>query len=240
MSALTLQNVEGRHGLLQAVKALSLSVPEGQVLAVIGANGAGKTTLLRMIAGLHPLAGGQIALHGTPVGAMPAHERVRAGIALSPEGRRLFNDLSVRENLQIAAENGRRGEWTLASVCDALPQIAPLLGRPAGGLSGGQRQAVAIGRALIANPRVLLLDEVSLGLSPVAVDGVYRSLEGLRGKMTMLLVEQDLTRAMAFADRLVCMAEGVLELDGTPGDLTREQITDAYFGIHKTTEASHG
>jgi len=239
MNALALSAVQGRYGLLQAVKGLSLSVPEGAALAVIGANGAGKTTLMRMIAGLHPVAGGSIALFGQDITPMPAHERVRAGLALCPEGRRLFADLSVRENLQIAAENGRRGDWTLATVTDALPQIAPLLGRPAGGLSGGQRQAVAIGRALIANPRVLLLDEVSLGLSPVAVDGVYQSLERLRGQMTLILVEQDLTRAMAFADRLICLAEGVLELEGACGDLTRAQVTDAYFGIHKTPETDN-
>lgn len=238
MSALVLEAVVGRHGLLQAVKGVSLSLDAGAVLAIIGANGAGKTTLLRMIAGLHPLAEGDIRLSGTSVAAMPAHERVRAGIAMSPEGRRLFGDMTVRENIQIAAENGRRGDWTLATVCDAFPQITPLLDRPAGGLSGGQRQAVAIGRALVANPSVLLLDEVSLGLSPAAVEGVYHSLEALRGTMTMVVVEQDLTRAMAFAGRLICMAEGVLELDGAPGTFTRAEITDAYFGIHKATEAS--
>lgn len=237
MNALELSAVTGRHGLLQAVKGLSLSVAENEVVALIGANGAGKSTLLRMIAGLHPLADGDLHLFGVPIADLPAHARVRAGIALSPEGRRLFGDLTVRENLQVAAENGRRGDWTLDSVCTALPQIAPLLGRQAGGLSGGQRQAVAIGRALIANPKVLLLDEVSLGLSPAAVDGLYQSLEALRGKVTMILVEQDLTRAMKFATRILCMAEGVLELDGTAASLTRTQITDAYFGIHKTTEA---
>jgi branched-chain amino acid transport system ATP-binding protein len=237
--ALTLTDLEGRHGQLQAVKGISLTIAANEVLAVIGANGAGKTTLLRMIAGLHPIAHGGILLHGTPVTTMPAHDRVKAGIALSPEGRRLFGDMSVAENLMIAAENGRKGDWTLATVCDAFPQLAPLLGRLAGGLSGGQRQAVAIGRALIANPSVLLLDEVSLGLSPVAVEGLYGSLAGLKGHVTLVVVEQDLTRAMRFASRLVCMAEGVLELDGTPATLTREQITDAYFGIHKAEEPSH-
>lgn len=203
MNALHLSNVVGRHGQLQAIKGLSLAIPEGEVLAVIGANGAGKTTLMRMIAGLHPVAGGEIGLFGADVTAMPAHARVKAGIALSPEGRRLFGDLTVRENLQIAAENGRRGEWTLATVCDAFSQITPLLPRLAGGLSGGQRQAVAIARALVANPKVLLLDEVSLGLSPVAVEGLYQSLTTLKGKMTMVVVEQDLNRAMAFAGRLI-------------------------------------
>ena len=237
--ALSLVDAVGRHGQLQAVKSLSLRIAENEVVALIGANGAGKTTLMRMLAGLHPLAEGRLSLFGTDVTALPAHDRVKAGIALSPEGRRLFGDMTVRENILIAAENGRRGDWTLATACDAFPQITPLLDRPAGGLSGGQRQAVAIARALVANPSVLLLDEVSLGLSPVAVDGVYQSLAALRGRMTMVVVEQDLTRAMAFAGRLICMAEGVLELDGDPAQLTREQITNAYFGIHKTTEAQH-
>ncbi len=236
MIALELSAVIGRHGLLQAIKGLTLQIARNEVVALIGANGAGKTTLLRMIAGLHPLADGEIRLFGAPIGQMPAHARVKAGIALSPEGRRLFGELTVRENLQIACENGRRGDWTLDRVCAALPQIAPLLRRTAGGLSGGQRQAVAIGRALIANPEVLLLDEVSLGLSPAAVDGLYQSLEALRGQMTILLVEQDLTRAMGFAQRILCLAEGELELDGPAALLTREAITEAYFGIHKAAE----
>jgi branched-chain amino acid transport system ATP-binding protein len=233
MTALELTGVHGRYGLLPAVKDLSLSLAEGETLAVIGANGAGKTTLMRMVAGLHPVSGGGIALFGQDITRMPAHERLRRGLALCPEGRRLFADLTVRENLQIAAENGRRGNWRLDTVTDALPQIAPLLDRPAGGLSGGQRQAVAIGRSLIANPRVLLLDEVSLGLSPMAVEGVYQSLEQLKGQITLILVEQDLTRAMGFAERLICLAEGALELQGPCAGLTRAQVTDAYFGIHK-------
>lgn len=237
--ALTLTDLMGRHGQLQAVKGISLTIAPNEVVAVIGANGAGKTTLMRMIAGLHPVAEGGILLHGAPVTTLPAHARLKAGIALSPEGRRLFGDMTVAENLMIAAENGRRGDWTLATVCDALPQLTSLLDRPAGGLSGGQRQAVAIGRALISNPTVMLLDEVSLGLSPVAVEGLYQSLAGLKGHMTLVLVEQDLTRAMAFSNRLICMAEGKLELDGTPDTLTRQQITDAYFGIHKAEEPSH-
>jgi len=238
-AALELNQIVGRHGQLQAIKGASLRIEKGEVAAIIGANGAGKTTLMRMIAGLHPCASGSIALFGQDVTTMPAHARLKAGIALSPEGRRLFGDMSVQENLMIATENGRRGDWNLSTVCDAFSQITPLLARPAGGLSGGQRQAVAIARALIANPDVLLLDEVSLGLSPVAVDGVYQSLETLRGAMTMIVVEQDLTRAMKFATRVICMAEGHIELDGAPENLTRAQITDAYFGIHKTAESAH-
>lgn len=238
-AALDLQAVTGRHGLLTAVKGISFQLPRHAVLAIIGANGAGKTTLLRMIAGLHPVAEGRIGLFGADITALPAHRRVQAGLALSPEGRRLFGDLSVRENLMIAAENGRKGDWTLSTVCDAFAQITPLLDRPAGGLSGGQRQAVAIARALITNPDVLLLDEVSLGLSPVAVDGLYRSLHALRGSVSMILVEQDLTRATGFATHLICMAEGVLALAGTPDSLTRAAITDAYFGIPQTRQVDH-
>ena len=135
--ALALSGAVGRHGQLQAIKPLSLTVSENEIVALIGANGAGKTTLMRMIAGLHPLAEGVLHLFGADVTAMRAHDRVKAGIALSPEGRRLFGDLTVRENLMIAAENGRRGDWTVPSACDAFPQITPLLNRPAGGLSGG-------------------------------------------------------------------------------------------------------
>ena len=147
--ALTLTNLSGRHGQLQAVKGVSLRLAAKEVLAVIGANGAGKTTLMRMISGLHPAAEGEILLHGAPVTSLPAHARLKAGIALSPEGRRLFGDMTVAENLQIAAENGRKGDWSMATVCDALPQLTALLHRPAGGLSGGQRQAVAIAAAKI-------------------------------------------------------------------------------------------
>jgi branched-chain amino acid transport system ATP-binding protein len=234
MTLLELEAVTLRHGLLTAVHGLSLSVAEGEVLSIIGANGAGKTTLMRAIAGVHPVAEGRIRFQGADITGWPGYARQRGGIAMSPEGRRLFPDMTVRENLQIAAEGARRnGDWTLPRVVEALPQIAPLLDRAAGGLSGGQRQAVAIGRVLMANPALILLDEVSLGLSPVAVEGVYQSLEALKGQVTMVIVEQDLTRAMAFSSRLVCMAEGRIELDGRPAELSREQITQAYFGLHK-------
>ena len=157
-----------------------------------------------------------------------------------PEGRRLFGDMSVKENLQIAGENGRKGFWTLDTVVDALPALKPLLGVPADGLSGGQRQAVAIGRALMSNPEVLLLDEVSLGLSPIAVDGLYASLEALRATgATIVLVEQDLDRALGFADRIVCMLEGRIMLEGSPGQLARSDITAAYFGLNNMEQETH-
>ena len=146
----------------------------------------------------------------------------------------MFPNLTVTENLKIAEENGRAGSWSISRVLDAFPQIQPLVNKLAGGLSGGQRQAVAIGRALLANPDVLLLDEVSLGLSPAAIEGVYQSLTQVKQArdMIMVVVEQDLDRALSFADQVICVAEGRAELQGAPTDFTKDQITAAYFGIH--------
>jgi len=218
------------------VREVSFRVGPGEVLGVIGANGAGKTTLFRTLAGVHPATSGTIALEGTDVTWTTPSRRVAAGIAMVPEGRRLFSDMTVRENLLVAGENGRAGTWTLETVLDALPSLKPLLPVPTGGLSGGQRQAVAIGRALMSNPKVLLLDEVSLGLSPVAIEGLYEQLAGLkaRGDTAMVVVEQDLDRAMTFSDRVVCMLEGRIALEGEPQRLGKPAITEAYFGL--TTE----
>jgi branched-chain amino acid transport system ATP-binding protein len=226
-------DVSARHGELSAVRHLSLQLAAGEAVALVGANGAGKTTLLRTLAGAHPAASGQVLLHGVDVTARPAHQRVRQGLALVPEGRRLFGDMSVRENLLVAGENGRPGPWTMEAVLDALPALRPIVALPAQALSGGQRQAVAIGRALMANPDVLLLDEVSLGLSPLAVQQVYDNLAALRrsGATTLLLVEQDLDRALSFADRVLCMREGAIVLEGAASQLSRDAITQAYFGL---------
>jgi branched-chain amino acid transport system ATP-binding protein len=233
MSLLAADGIVARHGLLAAVRGVSLAVSKGAAVAVVGANGAGKTTLLRALAGVHRIESGRISLDGSDVTALAAPARVAAGIALVPEGRRLFGDMTVRENLLVAGDHGRRGAWTLDTVLDALPALKPLLDRPAEILSGGQRQAAAIGRGLMSNPRVLLLDEVSLGLSPVAVDGLYEALAGLRrAGATMLLVEQDLDRALAFADHMLCMLEGRIVLEGPPGRPDRAAITAAYFGLN--------
>lgn len=239
MKSLSVQNLVCRYGLLTAVKGVSFDLAAGGVLCVIGANGAGKTTLMRALAGAHPASEGRIAIDGVDVTALTTHQRVRGGIAMSPEGRRLFSDMTVRENLTIAAENGRKGAWTVPRVLAAFPQLTPLIDKLAGGLSGGQRQAAAIGRALVANPDVLLLDEVSLGLSPAAIEGVYQSLSAIKAErtMTMVVVEQDLTRALGFSDRILCMAEGRVELSGAPQEFTRDQITAAYFGIHDAETA---
>jgi branched-chain amino acid transport system ATP-binding protein len=198
----------------------------------VGANGAGKTTLLRTIAGAHAAASGTVALDGRDVTRVPAHRRVGMGIALVPEGRRLFPGLTVEENLRMGAATRRAGRWNVDSVLEAFPLLVPLRRRRAGSLSGGEQQATAIGRALMSNPVVLLLDEVSLGLSPIAVEAVYESLRIVVSEgTTALLVEQDLDRALGFANRVVCMLEGRVVLEGPADPAARQKITEAYFGL---------
>jgi len=235
---LVVENLDVRHGLLQAVREVSFEVAEGETLALVGANGAGKTTLLRAIAGAHRPAAGRVVFAGEDITRVSAYRRTRAGIALVPEGRRLFPDLTVEENLRVASASRRRGPWTVEAVLEAFPLLQPLRRKRAASLSGGEQQATAIGRALMTNPRLLLLDEVSLGLAPVVVEGVYRSLATLiEGGTTILLVEQDLSRAMSAADRVLCMLEGRVVLEGLRGQLTREQVTDAYFGLRQEATA---
>jgi branched-chain amino acid transport system ATP-binding protein len=234
---LSAEGLDVRHGLLHAVREVSLDVSEGETLALVGANGAGKTTLLRALAGAHAPAAGRIVFGGQDITTVPAHRRVRRGIALVPEGRRLFPDLTVEENLLVAGAAGRRGPWTIERVLDAFPILRPLLRRRAVSLSGGEQHAAAIGRALMTNPKVLLLDEVSLGLAPAAVEGVYRSLRTLiEGGATLVLVEQDLTRAMSVATRVACMLEGRIVLEAAPQDLSRDEVVQAYFGLGRKAE----
>lgn len=235
MSLLEVRDLDARHGLLQAVRQVSLDVDAGETLALVGANGAGKTTLLRTIAGAHRPSAGRVVFDGRDVTRLSPHERVRLGIALVPEGRRLFPELTVEENLRVAAAAGRTGRWTVDEVLETFPLLAPLRRKVAKSLSGGEQQATAIARALLTNPRLLLLDEVSLGLAPIAVDGVYAALQPLFGSdATIVLVEQDLSRALSVATRVVCMLEGRLVLTGAASELSREQVTDAYFGLART------
>jgi branched-chain amino acid transport system ATP-binding protein len=241
VSLLSVERIDARHGLLQAVRDVSLEVEEGETVALVGANGAGKTTLLRTIAGAHRPVAGRILLAGDDITSVPANRRVGLGIALVPEGRRLFPQLTVEENLRVATAAGRSGDWTVERVIEAFPLLARLRRRRAASLSGGEQQATAIGRALITNPRLLLLDEVSLGLAPRVVDEVYASLARLReAGTTMVLVEQDLGRALRVASRVVCMLEGRLVLQGAADELSREQVTDAYFGLARAGEGSPG
>jgi branched-chain amino acid transport system ATP-binding protein len=243
MSLLAVENLEARHGLLQAVRGVSLDAGRGEIVALVGANGAGKTTLMRTIAGSHRASGGKVVFDGKDVTSVSANARVHLGIALVPEGRRLFSDMTVEENLVVAGANGRKGKWTIDSVLAAFPMLKPNFKRRSGDLSGGQQQATAIGRALMTNPSVLLLDEVSLGLSPVAVNTVYESLEAVmaEGSTTIVLVEQDLSRVLRIATRIACMLEGRVVLEGKASELTREQVTEAYFGLRRSESGSaHG
>ncbi len=232
MPLLTVEGLEARHGLLRAVRGVDLALDEGETLALVGANGAGKTTLLRTIAGAHRASAGRIGFDSADITALPAHRRVPLGIALVPEGRQLFTGMTVEENLLVAAGRGRPGRWTMATVLDAFPQLRPKFKARAGDLSGGQQQATAIARALMTNPRLLLLDEVSLGLSPVAVDQLYVSLQTLLGGgATVVLVEQDLGRALRVASRVVCLLEGRVTYAGAARETTRERVMEAYFGM---------
>ncbi len=234
MTMLAIENLTARHGLLEAVRGVSFSVAKGETLALVGANGAGKTTLLRTLAGAHPAHGGRITLAGEDVTRLPAHQRVRRGIALVPEGRRMFASMTVTENLKLGAMAGRKGDWSIDRIVEIFPNLGKRLDHKTGHLSGGEQQATAIGRALMSNPDILLLDEVSLGLSPLIVDRVYASLDGLmKSGTTIILVEQDLSRAMSVADRVICMLEGKAVLEGKSKDLTREQVTEAYFGLNR-------
>lgn len=229
---LQVQSLDAGYGDFHALFNVHMDVNQGETVAVIGANGAGKSTLLRAIVGQVKLFDGQIRYSGDDICEVPAHERVMRGIALVPEGRRVFPSLSVRENLLIGAYGGRTGPWTVAAVVETLPLLDRLLGRSAAKLSGGEQQALAIGRALMSNPDLILFDEVSLGLAPVVVRQLYEALPRITGAgTTAVVVEQDITQALSVADRVYCLLEGRVSLSGTPAALTEEQITRAYFGI---------
>jgi branched-chain amino acid transport system ATP-binding protein len=231
MLLLDVAGLSAGYGDFQALFDVDLRVAEGETVAVIGANGAGKSTLLRTLAGLVTATGGSVRFAGQDLLAVPTHRRVAEGIALVPEGRRLFPSMTVAENLLVGAHARRPGPWTMARVLDVLPLIEPLMGRSADVLSGGERQAVAIGRALISNPRLMLWDEASLGLAPVVVRRLYEALPGvIEGGTTVLIVEQDIGQALAVADRVVCLLEGRVSLEARPGDVGRDDITAAYFG----------
>ena len=234
MSILAIEGLDAAHGLLLALRSVSFELKEGEILGLVGANGAGKSTLLRTIAGVHRAKSGRIVFDGAELGDLPAHRRVGLGIALVPEGRRLFPGLTVEENLRIGAVSGRAGPWNIAAVLQAFPQLEPLRGVKAIHLSGGQQQATAIGRALMANPRLLLLDELSLGLSPKAVDSVYASLCSLiESHTTIILVEQDLQRTLKVAHQVVCLLEGRVVAQGRSADMTRDQVMRHYFGVQE-------
>jgi branched-chain amino acid transport system ATP-binding protein len=232
---LEVHNLTVFHGQLRAVADVSLRVRAGEVYAIIGANGAGKSTLLRTIAGLHTQAEGAILLDGVDVSREAPERRLVAGLSLVPEGRRLFSSLTVEENLLVGSYHSRTGSWDLERVYGLFGWMRERRRQRTAQLSGGEQQAVAIGRALVANPRVLLLDELSLGLAPVVVRQIYGLLpELLAGGMTVLLVEQDVSQAVRVASRIQCLLEGRATLEGRPDGFTPEQIEAAYFGLAGT------
>jgi branched-chain amino acid transport system ATP-binding protein len=229
---LEVAGVDAHHGQLQALFGVDLAVDQGDTVAMIGANGAGKSTLLHTIAGALRPTRGTVTFAGASLAGVAADRRVGLGIALVPEGRRLFPSLTVEENLLVGAHRRRRGAWNVARVVELFPWLDRLRNRRAAYLSGGEQQAVAIGRALMANPRLLLLDEVSLGLAPAVVKQVYAALPGIVAEgTTVIVVEQDIGQALAVARHVTCLLEGRVSLQGRPAELTRDRIMAAYFGM---------
>ena len=228
---LELDSVESFYGDFQALFGVSVDVDEGETVAIIGANGAGKSTLLGTAAGLIQPRRGEVRFDGVPLDRVPAHRRVALGLSLVPEGRRVFQSLSVEENLRIGARSGRKGPWTLSRIYELFPLLRPLARRSGANLSGGEQQALAIGRALMSNPRLLLLDELSLGLAPTVIKSLYAALGQITAEgTTIVLVEQDLTQALRAADRAYCLLEGRVALSGGADELSHDQIVAAYFG----------
>jgi branched-chain amino acid transport system ATP-binding protein len=234
---LHIDNLVASYGQLQAVRGVSFEVGAGEALAVIGENGAGKTTLFHSICGLHGASGGEVVFGGARLRGVPAHDIVHRGIALVPEGRRIFPSLSVDENLRVAedrhrrARTGRARQWSRDRIYELFPDLRAAAGRGGQRISGGQQQMLAIGRALLSEPRLLLLDEVSLGLSPAMVKIVYDALAAIRAQgVTLVLVEQDVQRGMAFSDHLVCLHKGSVRLSGASRTCTLDEVRRAYFG----------
>jgi branched-chain amino acid transport system ATP-binding protein len=232
MSLLAVRDLDAFYGDFQALFGVSISVSRGQAIAVIGANGAGKSTLLKSIAGLMRSRREAIVFDGDPIGDLPAHAVARRRIALVPEGRRLFPSLTVEENLLIGGQGGRPGPWTLVRIYEIFPALAERRHMPSTALSGGQQQMAAIGRALMSNPKLLLCDEVSLGLAPIVVREIYERLPSLIAEgLSLIIVEQDIVQALKAASHVYCLQEGRVALEGAASGLTREAISAAYFGV---------
>ncbi|MBW6419660.1 MULTISPECIES: ABC transporter ATP-binding protein [unclassified Celeribacter] len=232
-AVLSIRNLTAFYGDFQALFGVDLTLQRGQALAIIGANGAGKSTLMRAITGILSSPAEAIQLNGRPIGALSAPEVLEAGISMVPEGRRLFPSLTVEENILIGAHSRTgNGYWTLEAIYDLFPILKECRHNPGTALSGGQQQMVAIGRALMSNPDVLLCDEISLGLAPVIIRDIYASFPRIRESgASVIVVEQDIGQALKVADHVCCMMEGRITLSGAPGELSRDAIHDAYFGV---------
>lgn len=233
MALLETSGLTAHYGDFQALFGVDIRLEQGETVAVIGANGAGKTTLMRSLSGVLRNTPGMIRLEDTEIGGLSADEVMPLGLAMVPEGRRLFPSLSVEENLLIGTY-GRKveGYWSLETIYELFPILAERRNNPGTALSGGQQQMVAIGRALMSNPKVLLCDEISLGLAPVVIKDIYAAIPKIQESgASLVVVEQDIGQALKVADRVYCMMEGRVTLEGTPDSLSREAIHDAYFGV---------
>lgn len=232
---LAVKNLRSGYGRIEALHGVSLDVAAGEIVTLVGANGAGKTTLLRAISGVQPISSGRIYFDGSAIEYTPPHERVALGIAQVPEGRQLFAPLSVEDNLKLGAWRRRRidSSTDLHRVYDLFPMLAELRHTLAGALSGGQQQLLAIGRALMANPRLLLLDEPSMGLAPILVDQILNVILQLKGEgLTLLLVEQNAVAALGIADRGYVLETGTISASGAAADIKNDRrIREAYLGI---------
>lgn len=229
---LSISALDAHYVDFQALYSVEMELAEGEVLAIIGANGAGKTTLMRSISGLTSNAASQVVYRGQRIGALRADQIAALGIALVPEGRQLFPSLSVEENLLIGGRMNRKGPWSLNEVFALFPILKERRAVPSTALSGGQQQMVAIGRALMSNPDLILFDEISLGLAPVIIKSIYEALPGIVGTgMSAMIVEQDISKALSVSDRLYCLQEGRVALEGPSKGVSREAISAAYFGV---------
>jgi branched-chain amino acid transport system ATP-binding protein len=232
MSLLEIHKLSAFYGDFQALFDIDLYAEQGETVAIIGANGSGKSTFLQSIAGGVPVKKESVAFAGKPMGGTPAWDVVSTGIALVPEGRRLFASLTVEENLLMGAYAAPKGNWTLEKVFGLFPKLEQRRSQAAFTLSGGEQQMVAIGRALMSNPKLLMCDELSLGLAPIIIGQIYSTLSKVKEYgMTLLLVEQDIRQAMAVSDRLYCFQAGKVSLEGRPSELNQDQISRAYFGV---------
>jgi branched-chain amino acid transport system ATP-binding protein len=228
---LEVRALDAFYGDFQALFGVSLRVAAGQAVAIIGANGAGKSTLLKSIAGLMPARPDAVVFDGVPIGDRPAYNIAGRGIALVPEGRRLFASLTVEENLLIGGQLRRPGPWSLKRVYDLFPVLAERARMPSLSMSGGQQQMVALGRALMSNPRLILCDEISLGLAPIVVRDIYARLPSILAEgISLVIVEQDIAQALKAAALVYCLQEGRVALQGAAHEVTREAIAAAYFG----------
>lgn len=224
------------HGQLRAIDDVSFELNRGEVLTMIGANGAGKSTLMRTIAGLHQPTGGSILFEGADIAKWAPHRRVAMGISLVPEGRRLFSSMTLEENLLVGAGKSKSGPFNLERIYEFFDWMPARRKQHVWQMSGGEQQAVAIGRALVANPKVLLLDELSLGLAPIVIERIYGLVpEIVASGVSILVVEQDVAQGVTVADRVHCLLEGKTSLTGVPADLTSEEIDHAYFGADLAT-----